>query len=190
MGMGRVLILSSTSNIVYAKMKRTVLASPVTKPVGETVSQPIVSDESEKTLPELKVSSPEFPLPPNDDADLEFDLASLVKNRENTPERNNLEESKVVASKATKIKVAAAASLLPKFSKKKSFKEAKKTKPTVVDAAKSKPAKVKTLDNTTIPIVLPKVTSSFHCLMRTRMKPIALQRYPIKSVMQFLECEA
>jgi hypothetical protein len=53
-----------------------------------------MSDEAKKTLPEFRP-------PPTDDAELEFDLADLAsvvtQSSENTPVRNSLEESKVVA---------------------------------------------------------------------------------------------
>jgi hypothetical protein len=138
----------ATAAIVADAALATVLASPAVKPVGDSVSRPLVSEESKKTLPKSKVASPEFPPPPSDDGDLEFDLASVVtQSSENTPVRNNLDESKV-AAKATKTKLSAVTSVRPKTAKKTSLKEATKTKSAVVDAAKSKPAMVKTLDDT------------------------------------------
>lgn len=112
------------------------LASPVNKPVKDNANLSVVPNESKNTVAKANVALPEFPPPPTDDADLEFDMATTItQNSENTPVIGNLNESKVMATKAT----TATTSVRPK--------ETKKTKYAVVDAAKSKPAMVKTLDD-------------------------------------------
>jgi hypothetical protein len=130
----------TAASVAGAAALARVLASPVKKPLKDNSNQSVVPNESKKTVAKANVALPEFPPPPTDDADLEFDIATAVtQNSENTPVMGNLDKSKVIAKKATKNEVTANTSVRPK--------EAKTTKSAVVDAAKWKPAMVKTLDD-------------------------------------------
>ena len=128
------------------------LASSASRPVLDDAKQSVVPSESKKTVAEAKVALPEFPPPPTDDSDLEFDIASAItQNSDITPVTNNLDESKVMTKKVMKKKWAAAASIRPKEAKtpKSAVVHAAESKPVksaVVDAAKSKPAKSDVVD--------------------------------------------